>query len=136
MREYTDDELLDNSAQLALEDLAHRMGNSKLMALRAQNPFIQILPFPNETRGYALPAGVAVDINLPSGTKMIRFVGDGNYYVSRKGNASAPVGVANEDGSGSIMKPEYGFFFVEEISQLSVISTAGCNLTVHCFTQL
>lgn len=137
MEDLNNQELAQNNNNIAFDDLAHRMANPKLMAIRAQNPFIQILPFPNESVGILLAANVAQDINLPQGTKLVMFSGDCSYYVSRKGAAQIPDGTINTIDSGSIFKPELGmFYYVEEIRQLSIIGPAIGRVTVHCFVQL
>lgn len=129
-------ELLAVSSANAMNDLANRMSNPKLMALRAQNPFLVIGQFPNEAVGVLLAAGIPQDINLPAGTKMIRFTGNCDYYVSRKGNAQIPDGTANTRDSGAIYKPEGIYYYAEEIKQLSIVGPAVGIVTVNCFVQL
>lgn len=130
-------ELMEVNQQNAFNDLAHRMANPKLMAIRAQNPFLIISPFPNESVSVLLAAGLPQDIDLPRGTKMIRFSGNCEYYINRKGNAQIPDGTANTKNSGSIYKPENMFYYTgEEIHQLSIVGPAVGVVTVHCFVQL
>lgn len=128
-------DLTQNNNNVAFDNFSHRMANTKLMALRAQNPFITILPFPNESVSLFLAANIPTDINLPSGTKMLMFSGNGEYFVSRKGKAEIPA-LNSQVSTGSIMNPEFCFFYVEEISQMSAIAPFDMRLTVHCFTQL
>lgn len=128
-------DIIAASQDLAIEDISRRMSNPKLMALRAQMPFIPIMPFPNESISLFLAAGVATDINLPSGTKMVMFSGNGEYFVSRKGNAVVPT-AATPQATGSIMNPEFCFLYVEEINQMSAIAPYDMRLTVHCFVQI
>lgn len=120
----------------AENDLSRRMFNPKLMAIRAQMPFIPIMPFPNESLAYKLTANKPQDVQLPAGTKIIMFSGNGEYFVTRKGNAQVPTGVHDVDGSGALMNPEFCFFYVEEVNQLSVVAPQDMRLSVHCFTQL
>lgn len=133
---------LDNTELLAvagdnvLANLSNRMTNTDLMALRAQMPFIHIMPFPNTVMNILLAANVAQDIQIPDQTKLVRFKGDGNYYVSRNGAAQIPDGTDNTKTSGSVMTPEDTYYYVEEIRQLSMISLAGCKVTMQCFIQL
>jgi hypothetical protein len=128
-------ELVALSTEHMVDNVAKSMSNPKLMALRAQNPFITIMPFPNSSISMSLTANVARDINLPSGTKMIMFSGNGEYFVSRNGNAVIPTASAPE-ATGSIMNPEFCFFFVDEVRQMSAIAPFDMRLTVHCFIQL
>ena len=134
MDDLTNQELVENNAARTMDEFSRRMYNPKLMALRTQNPFAVIMPFPNETRNLVLVGGVAQDINLPEATKMISFSGSGEYYVTRMGKASIPNGV--DQDTGCVMNPEGMFYYVEEIRQLSVIAPDDCKVTVHCFTQL
>lgn len=130
-------DVVDTSAAQALDSLAHRMSNPKLMALRCQNPFIDIMPFPNKVVSVLLAAGVPQDITIPSQAKLVRFSGNGEYYVSRNGNAQIPDGTPNTSDSGSIMNPENNYWYVEEIQSLSVVSAiASVRLTVEFFSQM
>jgi hypothetical protein len=130
---------LDNADLIAVEnkrsvdEFAKRMSNPKLTALRAQLPFIPIMPFPNTSLSYALTADVPLDINLPSGTKLVMFSGNGEYFISRNGRAEIPIG---DGSSGNVMNPEFFMWYVEEINQFSAIAPFDCRLTVHCFQQL
>lgn len=139
MEEKSNDELQAINMDNALDDLANRMFNSKLMALRAQNPFIDIVPMPDQTIAIGLEAGKAVDINLVGAVKMIRFSsskGSGDYFVSRRGRAQIPANGVTDTESGAFMNPEQGYYYVEEINQLSIVAAANCIVTIHCFTQL
>lgn len=131
----SNDDIINGAVNCATDSLAHRMSNPKLMALRAQNPFIQILPFPNEVVTLALSANTSTDINLPEGTKFIKFSGNGEYYVSRKGNAEIPATSVRSSGD-SLLNPEDCYFYVEEIRQFSVIAPLNMRLSVQCFVQL
>lgn len=120
-------------------NLSQRMSNAKLSALRAQNPFLAIVPFPNSTENVLLPAGVAHDINLPEGTKFISIRATSEYFVSRNGNAQIPVaavaGMNQETGSCSFDPSQY--IYVEEVRQISIISRAADNaVCVSCYQQL
>lgn len=136
MSDLDPSELIDNSQNNAVENFSQRMVNTKLMALRAQMPFVPILPFPDSVLTFIMVANVAQDINLPDGTKMAAFSGNGEYYISKKGNAQIPDGTANTNQSGSMMNPEQSFYYVEEIRQLSVVAPFACKVTVQCFQQL
>lgn len=128
-RQYAEEQQAVDTAYLA------QTFNPKLMAIRAQLPFVSIMPLPNSSVSVQLAANAAQDITFPEGTKVVMFQGDGTYYVSRNGQAQIP-NSTTPDGSGSIMNPEYTFFYVEEIKSVSVIAPAQTHLTVHCFMQL
>lgn len=136
MSDLDNSELNAISMQNTSDDFAHRMYNTKLMALRAQLPFMQIMPLPNTVLNILLAANVAQDIQIPDQTKLLKFRGDGNYYVSRNGAAQIPDGTDNTKLSGSIMVPEDVFYYVEGLINISIISLAGCKLTIQCFIQL
>jgi hypothetical protein len=130
-------ELNINSDMLASDKLALRMFNPKLMALRAQMPFINIMPFPNTTISVQLQAGVRQDIQLPDQCKLIRFSDQGVYYVSKNGNAQIPVaGSGDALLTGTMYKPSDEWWYVEEVAQLSLIAAANTEVTIACFTQL
>jgi hypothetical protein len=121
-------------------DLISRSFNSKLSAIRSQNPFIEILPLPDTviTRVCAGGVGTALDFNIPSGCQFIRFKGNADYYISLNGNASVPVLADNTNNAGnsSMYKPEDVFFFVAEMNSVSVIAPAAAIVTMQCFMQL
>jgi len=117
-------------------DFARRMFNPRLMALRAQLPGIKIMPMPNEVLAYKLTANTPQDIRLPSGCKLVKFSGNGEYFITRKGSAQVPTSVHEWDGSGALMNPEDVYYYVEEINSLSAIAPYDCRLSVECFIQL
>lgn len=128
---------LETELQLTQTNFASRMFNAPLAALRAQNPFVNIIQFPGSLSAKLL-AGVAQDINLPEGTKMVRFKGNGDYFVTRNGIAVIPAAgfSALTDGAGVIYKPESEWIYTgEEIKQFSVISVADSLLSVSYIAQ-
>lgn len=134
----TEQETLAANVVGTLDDFSNRMFNPKLAALRAQNPFLPILGFPNAGYSVQLQPGVAVDVNLPSDVKMIFISGDQVYYVSRNGQAQVPKAPTQGQGeynTGSYQNPEGTFLYVEEVSQLSFISPVTCNLSVGFYSQ-
>lgn len=134
MPEITPTDEVENSALAMVDNLGRRMSNPKLMALRAQCPFIPIMQFPNSGVNVLLQAGVAQDINIPSEAKLAQFSGDQVYYVSRQGNAQIPL-VGQNSQSVALQNPESVFYYVEEVQSLSVISPVSCYLTVNYFSQ-
>lgn len=135
----TPEEIISNEIGRATENLSQRMMNPELMALRAQLPFVSIMPLPNMVLSAKLLAGVAVDIDIPQGTKIIAVRGNGDYFVNRRGMAVIPTNTGNlndQSNSGNIFKPDGQFYYVEEIRQLSAVSVADSFLTVACFAQL
>jgi hypothetical protein len=131
------DELNMNSDMLASDKLSQRMFNPKLMALRAQMPFINIMPFPTTAIAVQLLAGVAQDIQLPDQCKLVRFSDNGSYYVSRAGKAAIPVAGSGEALlTGSVFKPSDEWWYVEDAVQISMIAAANTEVTICCFSQL
>lgn len=117
-------------------NFAQRMSNPKLSGLRAQNPFVSLVPFPNSVINVLLgAAGTAVDINLPEGTKFINIRSTSEYFVSRNGNAQIPTAAVATNGSCSFDPSQY--IYVEEIKQFSIISTGANNaICISCYQQL
>lgn len=106
---------------------------NSLMALRSRFPFLPILPFPSMVRSFNLAAGVATDLQIPPAMALGMFAGDAGYWVSRSGRAVVPVtGVANGDigGSQSIYSPDGLYFYLNGITEFSLISTAGANVSL------
>lgn len=134
--DLTPDDVLQLQNMQTEGDLSRRMFNPKLMAIRAQMPFIPIMPLPNESLSYKMTAGVPQTIRFPSGTKIVMFSGNGEYFITRKGQAQVPTSVHDIDGSGALMNPEFCFFYVEEINEVSAVAPFDMRLSVHCFTQL
>lgn len=134
--QLTAEDILVLQNEQAGNDLSRRMFNPKLMAIRAQMPFIPIMPLPTESLAFKLDAGKPIDINFPSGTKIVMFSGNGEYFITRKGQAQVPTGRHDIDGSGALMNPEFCFFYVEEIGGVSAVAPFDMRLSVHCFAQL
>jgi hypothetical protein len=120
-----------------IESLSFRNFNPKLAALRAQNPFLPIIQFPNSSVTFVLAANAAIDIDLPQGTKYIYISGSDEYYISRQGKAQIPVSVTGDSESGSTQNPEGFFLYVEEIRQFSIVAVnADTRVSIGCFQQM
>lgn len=127
------DEIASDNSRTMFE-FAARMFNHRLAALRAQNPFVEIEQWP-EPCTYVLTANQSKDINIPTHAKMMRFSGNGNYFVTRNGNAFIPTGDKTDNGDGVVFKPEWAWFHCEEIRSVSVIAQADMVLTVSFISQ-
>lgn len=134
MPTLSDDALMENQSNLVVSEQVTRMHNPAIMALRAQLPFLIIMPFTNQVSTYKLSAGVIVDVFLPSGAKLVRFSGTGNFIVSR-GTAALPTGVHTQ-GECGIVNPQNTWYWIEEIASLSIVSRDGCDVSAEFFTQL
>lgn len=135
-QDYDAIDAINDAQDNAVQSLGQRMMNPKLMALRAQNPFIDIMPFPNVTVALLLAQNAPQDIQVPPEAKLCRFSGNQEYYVTRNGRAQVPDGIAVD--TGVIMNPENNYWYVEEIQQLSIVtpSATGARVTVEFFKQL
>lgn len=120
-------------------DIAGRTFNHKLNALRRQNHFVEISQFTNKAIACVLAPNVAVDINLPSGTKMVRFNSDGFFTVSRNGRAQLPpaslVTGDADSNIGSFCPNTNVWYYVEEIQQLSIVSDMQVRISIECVAQ-
>ena len=139
-RQVTPIEQAQENRDSTMADLSFRMFNPKLAALRAQNPFLPILPFPNTSITMLLGAGGTQNIDLPQGTKFIFVSQSDECYFSRQGVAAIPIapvsGVAKND-TGAFQIPNNVFFYVEEIRQLSVIAVnADTRIAIACYMQM
>jgi hypothetical protein len=144
-------ERVNESQQIRMEghetgrQFEHMTFNPKLAALRMRNPHFPISEFPSTCVGATLTANTAQDFPIPPGTKFVKFKGSGDYFVSRNGNAQIPPNTATQpidilamSGAGSnsgLYKPEETYFWVEEISSLSVIAPGTPYVTMWCWTQ-
>lgn len=136
-KDTTVEQQLETELTLTQTNFASRMFNAPLAALRAQNPFVRIEQFPGVISA-KLTANTAQDINFPEGTKMVKFKGNGDYYVTRNGVAVVPAltFAAGSDGSGVLYKPEDVWIFTgEEVKQVSVIAPVDCILSVSYIQQ-
>lgn len=134
------DHVMGIESDLMERDMAGRTYNPKLTALRAQHHGLGIAPFTNKALAVVLAPNVRVDLNLPSGTKMVRFNSDGFFLVSRNGSAQLPpVALSTGDADASIGSfwPAFDtYYYVEEIHQLSVVSDMQVRVTIECFAQV
>lgn len=128
---------LNNDVLSAQSSLVQRMSNPRLSALRAQNPFLPIVPFPNSVVNVMLTAYVPQDINLPQGTKFINIRSTGEYFASRNGVAQLPATTPSSDNGSTSFDPSQ-YIYVEEIRQFSLVSSMGGSnaVCISCFQQL
>jgi hypothetical protein len=128
---------VENDKRDMLANYAQRMSNPNLSALRAQNPFLSIVPFPNSIINVMLPAGGSpVDVFLPEGTKYINIRATGEYFVSRNGNAQIPTSTISNDGRGCSFDSSQ-YVYVEELHSFSIISSVANNaVCISCYQQL
>jgi hypothetical protein len=127
-------------SDLMERDIAGRAYNPKLTALRAQHQGLAIAPFTNVAGSIVLAPNVATDVNIPTGTKMIRFNSDGFFVVSRNGRAQIPpvaLITGNMDLTIGSFYPNNGmYYYVEEIKQLSIMSDMQVRVSIECFAQI
>jgi hypothetical protein len=132
--------VLDIESDAVDRDIAHRMYNTKLNALRAQHPFVKIGLFPNKVMSVVVTPNTPLDVNLPTGVKMIRFNADGIFFVSRNGRAQLPAVADNmgnvTDGGGAFFPAFDTYYYVEEIPQISLVSDLQVRVTIECIAQI
>lgn len=141
--EETAPQVLHQNMMAARESFVSKVFNSKLAALRAQNPFLPIVPVHDKSINVSLKANVPIDCSLPSGTKMImirRYFPNNAVICSFNGLAQifTPVGTIGfvESDSGSFVVDDNVFIYVEEIQSLSLITANDSFCTVMCWSQL
>jgi hypothetical protein len=134
------DHVANVECDLMEADIALRMYNPKLSALRAQHTGLAIAPLTNKASAVVLAPNTTVDFNIPSGTKMVRFNSDGFFVVSRNGRAQLPPAATNDgtmDSSiGSFYPSNDTYYYVEEIHQLSIMSDMQVRISIECFSQV
>lgn len=122
-----------------VRELAMRTSNRELQALRAQNPFVSIMPLSNSTLSGTVTNASAKDILLPEGTKLIYITASDEIYISRNGAAQIPSNdVAGNFQSANGIDPRNRFLYVEELRSISIIgANAGpIRVSIACLQQL
>lgn len=100
-----------------------------LAFLRQMYPFVPIMPFPNFCRAVALAANTNTDVQCGNHS-LVKFKGNGDYYVSMQGRASVPIIGDPSSGNQSIYKPEDEWFYIGGVSQISLIAP-GADIVVN-----
>lgn len=136
-----DQHMVKNLAESLVDaraDIISRSHNSKLSALRAQNPFVPIVSFPSSALTYLMAAGIPINIAIPSDAQFCKIVSDSIIYVNRNGNAQLPVAFTNATDSqnGSVMNPDDSYLYCGEMQGFSAISASNANISVWFFKQL
>lgn len=135
-------DIIDFEEQQTENNFSQRNFNPALAALRAQNPFIPFLPFPNTVLSVKLVANQVTNVAIPDQVKLLRIQGEYNkdYWVNRNAAAKIPtntsVDVFANDSTGSMLSPNGIWFYVEEVKDLSFIAGADTLISISCFTQL
>ncbi len=106
--------------------------NRELMMLRAQFPFVPIMPPPNFVITKLLAANVAQNIDTPDMASIVRLFGDGDFFASFGGNAIVPA-AANVGWNDGIARPENIFFYIKDKPQISVISATVNRVVTAAF---
>lgn len=139
----TPDELILITAQLLVDKhLATASFNTKLATVRQQNPGIAIMPMPTMTTVLTVSVGGAMDVQVPSGAKLARFVGINGQYllVSRLGNAQGvlPASGAQPDATTGSFTPNAMYYYhVEEVQAISVTtSVSNTQVSIEWYAQL
>ncbi len=103
-------------------------------------PFMPIMPVPTNIASVIVTvANTAYPLTFPDGTQLVHFAGDGtgDYWISFDGAAAVPTQPiidANPGGKLAFFKPDYTWFYVSGMRQISVTSpTAGRIVQAHCY---
>ena len=98
-----------------------------LMSLRAQFPYLPIMPAPPQSFSIALTANNSFTLPIPDGSAVMMLYGKGDYFLSLHGKAEIP-GV---DGlSKSIYKPQGFALYVGNMRSVDIITAdAGVIVT-------
>lgn len=124
--------------------------NSKLISLRAQLPFLPIIPLPSQVKTVVFPTATndVVEVFLPDSCRLITFTyNDIDIAVSL---TATPKDYANTSvyttatvvNEGDLINPDTSIFYYVEgvrsirIRHLSAASVAVGFLSINCFVQL
>lgn len=95
---------------------------SDLAWLRADMPFLPIIKTPRSiVTAFMALANTPTEIRIPDGAVMLRFSGDGDYYVSFEHQAVVP-SATMDPNLMVVYKPEFAFFYVGAKKTVSVVS--------------
>lgn len=115
--------------------MQNRVFDANLAKLRAQFPFLEIQPPPLNVVTVALAANVERTVQLPDNTKMVRFTVAGDiFYVMLQGKAYIPAPDNDTSIPGPLVQPE-GWYAVEGIRQISLLSPFTTHVSIHCHVQ-
>jgi hypothetical protein len=104
-----------------------------LMALRAQFPFLPVMPFPRSLVTAVLAANTPQDLQLADGTTVVRFFSDGDFYLSVGGAAVVPTST-NVQTAFSLYMPTGVLWYARGLRTVSVVSaTADRVVQAHCY---
>jgi hypothetical protein len=103
-----------------------------LMALRAQFPYLPIMPFSKRSICVGLDGINPQDVNVPSGAVIALLNGSGDYFMGRDAKARAPG--ANAQIEDSAYRPDNRAFYCEGVRQISLFApTAGTYVSVEFY---
>ncbi len=101
---------------------------SNLAYFRSSFPFVQIVPWPAFSKVVALAAGVAFDMSCRD-KMLVRFKGNGDYFVSFDNKARVPLVGDDDTQNQSLYKPEDDWYYIGGKNQLSIIAP-GADIVV------
>ncbi|MDE2429499.1 MAG: hypothetical protein KGM99_12265 [Burkholderiales bacterium] len=135
--------ILHQNMMAARDSFVSKVFNGKLAALRAQNPFLPIVPTSDKVVNLSTKANIPLECILPSGTKMImirRSLPNSTVIASFNGTAQNFAAPSNsgviESDSGSFVVNDNVFMYVEEIQSLSFLTPFDATISVMCWIQL
>lgn len=132
---------LNSDFMATAQNLAQRISNPKLSALRAQNPFLPIVPFPNTSVIVTLTANTPINIDIPDQAKFFNVRsalaagGTPLVFCSRNGQAQVP-GATADATTGSVAFAPDTFIYCEEIKQFSIVSAGAAQVAINFYQQL
>src|SRR5574337_309626 len=123
----------------AQDNMARRVMNPELMALRHQLPFVSIMPIPMKCLFIvAAKANDVRDVQLPDGTQMVRFsaMRDIEFFVGINGAVQMP---PPEDltGGAALYTPVDQWYYVKGARSLSIgLPVINTGVSIEVYIQL
>lgn len=96
--------------------------DSDLVALRREMPWLPILKRPLVSTLFFAAANVRQDFAIPPGVGLIRFKGNGGYWVGFDAGATVPS--AAQADTFSAYRPEEEWYYARNLKQVSVVADA------------
>lgn len=106
--------------------------DDRILALRANNPFVPIFDFPFRSNAVVLDVASAKNIDIPQDASYVIFSGNDDYYVTINGQAVIP-GADILDGNAPIFRPDNMPLYCYNLRSVSLIAPRSNTVVTAAF---
>lgn len=131
------DEHFLNVADSTYNEMKRRITNPELIALRGQNPFVDIVPFPMKSLFIvATKDNDTRDVTLPDGCQMVRFSANAiDFFVGVNGQVTMPP-VEDVSGNAPLYNPVDCWYYVKGLRNISIgLALESTGVSIQCHIQ-